>query len=107
MGERDRGSAMADWLLDDGPRGWGIAPLPSDAARQLVVVAGARRMGAFNGGQRSGLRRRGACVETRAGNATEEESRSLTGRPVRETRGPPSYAAGRSADMSSLVNMPT
>jgi len=28
-------------------------------------------MGTFNGGQRPGLRRRGACVKTRTGNATE------------------------------------
>jgi len=68
MGERNQGIAMADRPPDDGP---GNRPPPSDATRQLVVVAGAQRIGAFNGGQRSGLQRRGACVETRAGNATE------------------------------------
>jgi len=34
-------------------------------------------------------------------------SRSSTGRQEREIRGPPSYAAGQSANISSLVNMPT
>jgi len=68
-GGRVRGSAMANRPQDDGPEN--RPPPRSDAARQLVVVAGARWMGAFNGGQRSGLRRRGACVEMRAGNATE------------------------------------
>jgi len=48
---------------------------PLDATRQLVVVAGARRMGVFNGGQRSGLRRRGACVEPWAGKATERRGK--------------------------------
>jgi len=49
-------SAAARWAGES-------PPPPSDVARHLVVV-GARRMGTFNGGQRLGLRRRGACVET-------------------------------------------
>jgi len=61
-------------------------------------------MGAFNCGQRPGLRRRGrpACVEMRARNATEGrgESRSSTRHRVQETRGPLSYAARRSADIA-------
>jgi len=61
--ECDRSSAMADWPRNRTPT--------SDAARQLVVVASARRMGVFNGGQRSGLRRCGTCVETRARKVTE------------------------------------
>ena len=66
--EHDWGSAIADRPQT---RGRGIAPPPLDAARQLVVIARARRMGEFNGGQLSGPRHRGASVETRAGNATE------------------------------------
>ena len=52
---------------DDGPGNQG-PPVPSDAAEQLVDVAGGR--GARNGGQRPGLRCRGTRVETHAGNAT-------------------------------------
>ena len=76
--EHDWGSAIADRPQT---RGRGIAPPPLDAARQLVVVARAWGMGGFNGGQRSGLRHRGACVETRAGNATERRGGSHDRRP--------------------------
>jgi len=61
----------AQWPIGSQTTGRGIAPPPLDAARQLVIVAGARQMGAFNGGQQPGLRCRGACVETQAGNASE------------------------------------
>ena len=61
-------------------------------------------MDAFNGGQRPGVQRRGACVVTRAGKATEGggkgESRLSTGHRLQETRGPPSDAAGRSANIA-------
>jgi len=63
-------TGVAQW-----PIGRGIAPPTSDAARQLVVVASARRMGAFNGGQRSDLWRSGACVETRARKVTERRGK--------------------------------
>ena len=58
----------AQWPIGRRTLGRGIAPLtppPSDAAINW-------RMGTFNGGQRPGLRRRDACVETRAGNAMKE-----------------------------------
>jgi len=40
----------AQWPIGPQKTGRGITPHPSDAARQLVVVADARRMGAFNVG---------------------------------------------------------
>jgi len=98
---------------DDHTTGGGVletlqnAPPPSEAARQLVVVAGARQMGSFNGGQQSGLRYRGACVEMRAGNATEGGVTIVNRTPGMGDQRPAAYAAGRSANISSLVNMPS
>jgi len=65
---RVRGSATgeAQWPIGPWTMGRGIAPPPpSDAAINWL-------MDVFNGGQRPGLRRRDARVETRAGNAMKE-----------------------------------
>ena len=82
---RGRATGEAQWPIGPRTTGRGIAPPPVGRRHQLVVVAGTRR--------------RGTCVETsweRDGGG----SRSSTGRRVWETRGLPSYAAGRSANIA-------
>jgi len=74
--------------------------------QKLVFIAGARRMGTFNGtgGQCPGLRRRGACVEARAGNAMEGDGRGRVAivdrTPGTGDQRPAVVRGGRSADIA-------
>jgi len=95
--ERDRGSAMANRSLDGGPGNRRAHPL-SDAAGQSVGIAALWEDGQ-NVGQRPGLWHHGAPVKT--------QTWSGTGGAIADwPPGPPSDAAGRSAEISVLFLVP-
>jgi len=97
--ECDRGSAMADRLLEDGPGNH--RPPPPPIVRRWTIGRCRGRMGTQNGGQRSGLWRHGAHVEMQAGSATGGCNRRLA--PVYEkSTGPPPDLAKRLADISVI-----
>ena len=102
------GYREAQWPIGPWTTGRRIAPLPGrtplDNCSSLRAPGGWARLTAGSG------RVSGAVAHVskhELGTRRRGESGSSTGRQVRETRGPPSYAAGRSTDISSLVNMPT
>jgi len=102
------GYGEAQWPIGPRTTGRRIAPLPGrtplDNWSSLRVPGGWARLTAGSGRVSGAV----AHVSKRElGTRRRGESGSSTGRQVRETRGPPSYAAGRSTDISSLVNMPT
>ena len=72
---------------------------PSPIGRRWTIGRRRGRMGAQNGGQRPGLQRRGTPVKTQAWSATGGRVHWPAPRHrVRETPGPPSDAARRSAE---------
>jgi len=72
----DRASEMADQPLDNGMGNRRVPSPPAPIGRSWTISRRRGRMGAQNGGQRPGLRRRGAPVEMGAGNLMRGRERS-------------------------------